>query len=287
MQAPMPAGSLPGGFVPPGSSATGARTLRTALGRLERLVSIAIAVAVLAIVEAYLTWTGVFGKLPQPGAALNLSWSDGLLVGLAVAAAVAIAVLVIIAIVTAVLGLISWRRGVLAMVAASAELGPAQVESCSKARRDHSLTLWMFLVFVLVAIVVAATFAGVNSSLAVVGLATMPGTVSSIATALATGAVLVAVYYYGTRHLVELLAATATEAERTLLNRGRNRMIAGALVGLGAAFSSLSWGFDVLGVVSLAVILPGVRDLARAYDLWLVDHPAPAPGLWRAGPAPA
>jgi hypothetical protein len=274
-------------FVPPGSTAAGARTVRAALGKLHSLASIALAIAVLALVEAYFTWSGIFGKIPAAGTPWNLSWTVSLQLAIAVAFGIAIAVLVIIAIVTAILGLVSWRRGVLAMVAASSEFGPAQVEACRTARRDHSVTLWLFLGIVIAAIVASVAFLGVNGSLALAGIGSLPGSIGTVATALATGSVLVAIYYFGTRHLVELLSAVATATERSLLERGRIRMIAGAIVGLGAAFSTVSWAFDVFGIVSLAMIIPGVRDLGRAYDLWLTEHAVGFPPVRAPGVAPA
>lgn len=274
-------------FVAPGSTATGVVTLRSALGRLQTLASIALAISVLVLVETYLSWSGLFGKIPRPGAPFDLSWTVGVQIGIAVAAAVAIGVLVVIAVILAILGLLAWRRGVLAVVAASAEFGPSHVEACARARKDHGMTLWMVLGIVLAAIVVSIIFAGVNGTLAVVGVGTLPGVVGSIVTGLATGIVLVAVYYYGTRHLVGLLSVVSTPAEHTLLERGRTLMLAGAVVGVGAAFSSASWAFDVFSVASLAIIVAGTRDLVRAYDLWLAEHLRPPTATWAVGPAVA
>ncbi len=268
----------------PGRTAAGASTLRRALGRLETIASLALATSVLVLLEGYLSWSGVLGKIPGPGEPWNFPWVTGVQIGLGIALALAIAVLVIVIIVSAVLGFIAWRRGVLAMVAASPEFGPNQVEACQKARKDFSTTLWLFLVLILAAIVVSLVFVSVNGALAMAGAKALPGTLVSVATSLATGSVLVAIYYYGTRHLLGLLASIATPAETSLLFRGRERMIAGAVVGLGAAFTSVSWVFDAATVVSLVIILAGVLDLARAYDLWLAEHRAPplmgpAPGL--------
>lgn len=281
----MPTSTAPVPSVAPGSTAVGATTLRRALRRLETLASIAITVAVLALVENYLSWSGVFGKIPTPGSPFDVSWTVGVQIGVAIALAVVIAILVIIAIVTAILGFLAWRQGVLAMVAASAEYGPSHVEACRRARTDHSRTLWMILGIVLAAIAVSIAFAGINGAFFLIGVGTIPGVVGSVATNLATGAVLVAVYFFGTRHLIELLSAVATPTENTLLFRGRTRMLAGAVVGLGAAFAPVSWGFGVFAIVSLAMILPGVRDMVRAYDLWLAAHHGAPAASGTPGPA--
>ena len=256
----------------PGGTLSGAASLRSALSRLERIVSLALAVAVLVLVESYLTALGVFDRMPEPGAPFNITWVTGIQLGVGIAVGVAIGVLVIIIIVLAVLGAVAWRRGVLTMTAAAPEMGPAHEAACRAARQDYSHTLWMFLVLVFAAIVVSVTFAGVNGALAWLGIGPMPSPVGTVATGLATGVVLVLIYSFGTRHLVEFLTVIATPTERALLGRGRSLMIAGAVLGLGTAFASLLWEFNFFAVISLAVVLPGVARMGRAYELWLTDH---------------
>ncbi len=264
----------------------GATTLRSALGRLRAVTWMALVTSVLVLVESYLVEIGTFGKIPQPGGSFSVDWITGVQIGVGIALGVTIAILVVVMIVFGVLGLIAWRRGVLGMTSAAPEMGPAHAAACLQARRDHSVTLWLFLVFVLAAIVVSATFAGVNGILSWLGAGGFEGAVGSAASGLATGAVLVLIYYYGTRHLSELLGAIATPNERALLEGGSSLMVAGAIVGLGAAFSSFFWAFNVFSVLSLAVILPGVGNLCRAYDLWLAEHrPASVPAALAGVPA--
>ncbi len=264
----------------PSGSVAGAAIVRSALGRLRTLVSLALAVSVLVLVEGYLSSLGVFGKVPGVGGPFNLDWITAVQIGVGIAVGVSIGVLVVIALVFAILGLLAWRRGVLAMVSAGAEMGPAQESSCQTARRDHRTTLWLFLVLVLAAIVVSVAFAGVNGAMSWLGIGAVPGVVGSVATSLATGAVLVLIYYYGARHLSELLLAVASPTERSLLGRGSSWMVVGAIVGLGAAFSPVSWAFNGFVVISLAMILPGVGNLCRAYDLWLAERHA----VWKPAP---
>lgn len=283
MSTPAPALNAWPSVVPPGTTATGVRTVRQALGRFQTILGLSVAVSLLILVESYLTSIGVFERIPAPGSPFSVSWLLGLQIGLAVAVGVAIAILVLVIFVLVVMGAVAWRRGVLAVVAASPELGVAQVDACRQARRDHSTTLWLFLVLVLVAIVVSVAFAGVNGTLSVLGVGTLPGTVGSVATSIATASVLVAIYYYGTRHLAGLISSVASPAQAALLGRGRERILFGAAVGVVAAFSSVSWGFNAAAVVSLILILTGVRMFTRAYDLWLAEHPVvPTPV-----PAPA
>ncbi len=262
----------------------GASSVRQALGRLRTLISLGLAISVLAFVEGYLSWGGFYTALERIGRnALSLTWWDGVQIALVVALAVAIVVLAIVAFVTAIRGLLVWRRGVLKMVQSAPELGAAHVASCRQAREEHSLTLWLFLVYVFVAVAVSAGIAGTAATAGT----SIPSWLTSLASGLATGGVLVAIYYYGASHLSSLLGAVATPSEASLLRRGTTRMVAGALVGVLAALSAYSWWFGVIGIVSLAIILVGVGDLVVAYDSWLSARrgpPAPFPG-GRAAPA--
>lgn len=276
MSAQATPGAAPAALVTPGSTANGARTVRKAIGRLERLASIGFVVSMLATIEAYLAWSGVFGKIPRPGEPFDLAWNVSLQIGIGVALAVIIAVLVIIAVITAILGLVVWRRGVAAMVEAAPEYGTAHTDAVRRARQHQRTTLWLFLAMILAAMIVGIAFAGVNGSLSLLGVGALPGVVGSVAVGVATGLVLVAIYYFGALHLKELLGGIATPTEDGLLDRGRSRMVLGALVGVASAFGAAFWGFDLFGVISIGIILTGVTDLARAYDLWIGEH-APAP----------
>ena len=244
------------------------------------MISIALAVSGLVFVEGLLSWLGLMPSSlavgPRP---FTEWWSVSWALGLQIAFGLSIAVLVIIGIVTAVLGAISWRRGVVTMVADAPAYGPAQVAAAAEARRDHSVTLWLFLVYVLTAVAVAVGFAIVNAVLAGASAASVPEVVISVATGLGTAAVLVLIYYYGSKHLVGLLHSLSSTAGRASLERGRSRMLAGAVVGLGAALAPISWVFDVVAIVSLAIILAGVGDLVRAYAMWLAgDRISRPPG---------
>jgi hypothetical protein len=264
---------------PTGGTVTGAAAVRRALGRLRAIAALALAISALVVIESYLASIGVFGKIPKPGAPFNVSWITGLQIGLGIATGIVIGILVLLCVVFGLIGFLAWRRGVLKMVASAPEIGPAQVNACRQARRDLRATLWLFVVFVLVAILVSVAFAGLNGTLFVLGLVTLPGALGTIATEFATGVVLIGIYYFGTRHLVGLLNTIASPTERSLLERGRSLMIAGAVLGLGAAFSAAFWAFSVFAVLSIALILPGVGYLVQAYDLWLSEHrfaPIPA-----------
>ena len=265
-----------GGPVPYASAPTsvwGAVQLRHALRSFETLLLIALAVSVVVVVQDALTWAGVLSvHVPAGPRPFADGWSIGLGVGLQVALGLTIAILVIIGIVVAVTGLIAWRRGVTAMVQGSPEFGPAQVAAARTAREDHSLTLWLFLVYVIVAAAVSIAFVGINATLSAASAGTWPEVVGSVATGLATSGVLVAIYYYGARHLLGMIYGISAPHGRALLVRGRDLMVWGAVAGAAVALAPLTWVFDVVAVVSLAVILSGVRDVRSAYDLWLAGH---------------
>lgn len=260
----------------------GIATMRRALGRLSTLISLGLAVSVLVFAESFLSWAGTFGTIDRIGAGpFSVDWVTGVEIAVAVALAVAIAVLIVLMIVNAIVGLIAWRRGVRSVVEGAPELGTAHVLAVARAREDGSTTLWLFLLFVLAAIVVSATFAGLNQALGFSHVATLPAVVGSVLTGLASSGVLVGIYYYGGRHVTGLLRAVASPTELSRFATGRSRMFWGAVVGLGAAFSSWFWPLGVFAIASLAVILPGVLEIRGAYDLWLSGERA-APGPTRA-----
>ncbi len=255
------------------TSAWGAGHLRDALRSFETLLLIALAVSIVVVAQDALSWAGVFSLHvaagPRPFADW---WSIGVAVGLQVALGLTIAILVIIGIVVAITGLLAWRRGVAAMVEGSPEFGPEQVVATRRAREDHSLTLWLFLVYVVVAAAVSAAFAGINATLSAASAGAWPEVVGSVVTGVATSGVLVAIYYFGARHLIGMIYGVSTPNGRTLLVRGRDRMVWGAVLGTAVALAPLTRVFDLVAVISLAVILSGARDVRTAYDLWLAGH---------------
>ena len=71
-------GAVAASFVgTPEGTVSGAASLRSALSRLERIVSPALAEAVLVLVESDLTALGVFDRMPEPGAPFNVTWVTG------------------------------------------------------------------------------------------------------------------------------------------------------------------------------------------------------------------
>lgn len=262
----------------PRSSSTvwGANEMRSALDRFRTLISLALAVAVLLLAERILTTTGIvtLAVPPYPPPIPEL-WTLALGLGLAVANGVAIAVLVILGILVALRGLMAWRRGVKELDRGADEFGPPEyAPAAHQARAEHSVTLWLFVAYAGAAIAVSIALAFVDFTLDAAGQTSLPDFVASVVTGLATGGVLVAIYYYGGRHIVGLLYGIASEAERRRLVRGRDLLLAGAVVGLGASFSSISWAFDILSVMSLALVLAGAVDLRSAYSAWVAgDRP--------------
>lgn len=274
----MSASAFPYGAAPPaggvGGTIGGVAGLSEALRRFRTVVALALAISAVVLVMDLLTWTGVIGNGFPPGPRTFAEWwAIGVGVGLQVALGLSIAILVVFGIIYGVLGLIAWRRGVLAMTAFAFEYGPAQIEAARRAREEHSMTLWLFLVYVLVAIAVAIVFAAVNATLSAAQVSSLPGVAASVATGAATGLVLFLIYDFGSRHLTGFLRGLSSAEGRAFLERGRQRLLLGAGVGLVAALSPVFWAFDVAAIASLAIILYGVRDLLAAYDLWQAAHP--------------
>lgn len=276
MSANVPAAGNP---MPDGGTVWGAASVRKALDRFRTLLDLAIAATVLIVLEDYLTKLEVIpGTVPSGPLSYAEWWTVTLPISLAIVLGLAIAALVIAAIVVAVMGAGAWRRGVLAMVQGSPELGAAQAESAQRARRDHARTLWLFLGFIVVAIVLAIAFAVTNFALTHANLRELPGVVQSVASSLGSGAVLVGIYYYGGRHLAGLLETISSEAGRLELRLGRQLLLAGSLVGLAGAFAPLAWPMSIAGVVSLIVIRLGAGYLHDGYVRWLAGG-RPGSGL--------
>ena len=262
---------------PPGVTHYGVRQLRLALDRFEVLVGLALGVSAIVLAEDLLNWLGITNTQVPVGPRPFAEWwpiSFGL--GLQVALGVAIAILVIVGIVYALLGLAAWRRGTLAIASGAAEFGDAQLTAASRARQDHSTTLWMFLAYVGVAIAISIAIVAVNGALSVAQASPLPAAATSVATSLGVGLVLVAIYYLGTRQLVGSIWTVSAGEGRRRLEDGRRYMVVGAVVGLGAALGALSPFFDAFAVASLVLILWGVHELSRGYSLWLDGaHPNP------------
>lgn len=272
------ASSMPPVSAPPSAgTAFGIGELHAALGRFRVLVALALGVSTLILARDLLDWlgvtTGTFPISPHPLAewlAISLS------LALAIAFAIAIAVLVVIGLVYGILGLVAWRRGTIALSASASEYGPAQLLAARRAREDHSTTLWLFVGYVAAAIAVSIAVFAVDAGMSVAGLGHLPSYVGSIATGLSVGAVLFVIYYFGSRQLVESIEAISAPQARQMLYRGREYLLAGAIVGLGTALTAISPFFDAFAVASLATILYGVYRLEEAYRRWLMGgHPAP------------
>ncbi len=271
--------AAPGAAPAAGRTVWGATSIRKALEGFQTLISLAVSVSALVLVRDVLLRTGVLpANLPAASAPWSEWQSQAFRIGLDVALGLAIAVLVIIGIVVAVRGLIAWRRGVLAMAEGASEFGTPQVDAAQRARADHSRTLWLFLGYLFAAIGAAIAFAVLNAALDAVNSPLVPEWVSSTVSGIATGAVLVLIYYFGGRHLDLLLHGLATPGEQAILLRGRRLLLVGAVVGLGAAFAPLLWELEAAAVASLVLILLGAHDLQRAYARWLAgERPAALP----------
>ena len=264
-------------------SLQGVGSMRVALSKFAVVLTIAIAVASLAFVEGLLTAVGaVPGTLTAAPGPVNEWWNWGVGVALLVGFGLAMGILVIIGIVVAVQGIGPWRRGLIASVAGLRAYGAPYSEPATRAREDHSITLWLFLFYVLAAIVMSAAVALVDLGVRFTSGSPLPGSVTSSAVGFATGAVLVAIYYYGARHIAGALEPISSERGRALLQEGRLFLLLSPLVGLVAAtFNPFSWAFESVTIASLVLALLGARRLEEAYDLWLGTYRTAPVGDYR------
>ncbi len=271
---------------PASGTVWGAVSLRRALSRLRGLAAIALSISVLVLLLDAFNSTGILSWVPPTDlTSVTDWWTFGVGIGILVAIGIAIVVLFCVGIVYAITGAIAWRRGVLAMHAAAFEYGPEHVTAAQKAREDHSLTLWMIVVYVAVGIAVSLVVSGLTVALDNANVGPIPGVATSVASSLAGAVALLFVYNFGSRHLVGLLFGLSTAEGQRRLARGRDLLLAGAIVGLGGAFTPVSWAFEAVVVASLAIILVGANDLLEAYNEWLGGvRVAPLP---QRGPQPA
>lgn len=248
----------------------GARQVRSAVSRLRSLAAVALGISVLILLLGALNWGGVLQwAVPSNGESVTDWWSFGLQVGALATIGITIVALFVAAVVFAVTGVAAWRRGVLAMVASASEHGAAHAKAVLQARQDHSLTLWMMVVFVAAAMAASILTSGLGAVLSYAHWATLPSGATGIASSLAGSVVLVAAYHFGSRNLVVLLSGLSSTVGRERLVRGRSLLLVGAVVGIGGAFGVLSWVVETVVVASLAFIVLGANDLLEAYDLWL------------------
>jgi hypothetical protein len=286
-QAPVPQ-TAPTAATTANGTTWGAMGVRRAVSRLVGLAAIALTVTALILLLEALHWAGVVSWTPPPPPqSVTDWWSFGLSISVLVAVGLTIVVLVVFAVVYAVTGALSWRRGTLAMVRSAEEYGPAQVEGARRAREDHSLALWSVVIWVAAGMAAALLAAGVNAVLDVAGRALLSSAATSVATNLAGSIALVGVYYFGSRSLVGLLYGLSAEEGRQRLVRGRRLLLVGALVGIGGAFTPLSWALGAVTVASLALVLLGAYDILQAYDRWIAGRGAAPTPVEGPRPAPA
>lgn len=256
--------------VPGSGTHWGVVHVRKAVDRLRALAAVALAISVLVLLLEALHAAGLLNMTPVAELRSAADWSTfGLQIGTLLAVGVTLLVLFIAGVVFAITGVLAWRRGVLAVERSAFESGPAQVEAARRARQDHSLTLWMVVVFVAAGMALSIGFGAVNALLGGLGQAELPGALTTIASALAGSIVLVFAYHFGSRSLVELLYGLASPASRARLLRGRNLLLLGAWVGLLSAGGAISWLFGAAAAASLALVLAGASELLAAYDEWL------------------
>ena len=241
--------------------------LRKAVGRLETLFAIAIAVTVLTLVldvVGYLGWLSTSStSLTMYG--VDLSFSPGTAVS--VAFGLTIAVLALVALVNAIIGLAAWRRGVWNLRRATHELAGAPERHLESSLRAERQTVLSAVGLLVVAIVVGVVLGITDAGLYLTGRAMLSSVVTGLVEGVAIGAMMLLVYLYGTRHLTEALSAGAPYTVGSQLFRGRDLVLAGAIVGVVGSFSSIFWPMEVLSVAGMAMVLAGIGRYRLAFEV--------------------
>lgn len=281
--------ALPAPLAPSGSpfgTIEGARTIRSALGRLELLVAFSIAVSLLSLARSALGALGYGAYSPTAGPGpFNVWWPNPGEI-LSVVLAVVTAVLVIAAIVLAITGWLRWRAGIVSIARSRAEVGGFHASLATRAEGDYHATMWMLVGFVVVSIAVGIAL-GTVSAAAALGAPLTPPSAETISFVMGVpaAALLVLVYYFGTRSVRDAIFGASTPQGQAELDSGRTIMLVAALVGWFSVFGAYAWPVNILQVVSLVLVLVGVRRLEAGYDRWLTGWRAQAPRAARWAPA--
>ena len=259
------------------------RLFRRALDSLELLFLVGMGLTSLTILLQLLAQLGSSTAAPAAGP-FGLYWFPAIGVGLTVVASVGTALLVVVGIVVGVRGWVRWRWAVRELSEAATEMGPSHAVSVGQAVDDVHRTYWSLGAYVLVWILMATVVGSTDAALALAGLATIPAAAASVAIGLPGAVVLLAVYYFGSRHLVSAVEELTDEDGRVRLAQGRSLLLAGAGVGWITVFSAVYWPLAFIGLASLALLLAGVWEYERTYDGVL--FPSTAPHATHPGRAP-
>jgi hypothetical protein len=241
------------------------RLFRRALDSLELLFLVGMGLTSLTILLQLLAQLGRTGGTPTAGP-FGVYWFPAVGVGLTVVASVGTALLVIFGIVVGIRGWVRWRWAVRELAEAATEMGPSHAVSVGRAVDDVHRTYGSLGAYVLVWILMAAVVGSTDAALALAGLATIPAAAASVAIGLPGAVVLLAVYYFGSRHLVSAVEELTDEEGRVRLARARSLLLAGAAVGWITVFSAVYWPLAFVGLASLGLLLAGVWEYERTYD---------------------
>lgn len=258
-----PAVPNPPGPTPPPSLAVAVPYLARAVGRLETLLVLGLGVTLLTLV---LDMARALGHAPAAVQAYGVTWTVPITSVVADAATAAIILLVLVGAYYALSGLIAWRRGVGSLRRAQREAqGDRAVHLAASVREDRR-TLVTFLAAVLGAVLVGIAIGISDLALYAGGYSAIPAAAASLVVGLVAGALFVLVYYHGTRHLLEALAAVDPRLVSDSLRTGQELILVGAALGCLGSISAVLWPAEVVSVAGLALVLLGVLRIKSTYD---------------------
>ena len=258
------------------------RSVRRALGRLETLLVIALALSILGLLLAAAQAWGATAGAEVEVTVAGATWSFGYGTALAVGVGLAIAAFVLVGLVNLVVGLVAWRRGVWSLRRAPSELSGASSAQAEFALRDAQRTIWAAVGLLLAAIAVGTLFGILDTAQYILHGTFLDPALASLGVGVATGVMGVVVYFYGTRHLMGTVAPLAGGEVATRMARHQNVVLAGAILGWVASVSSLYWPLQAISVVGLAVILAGIHGFRTSYDA-VLRSPRPGGAIFTVG----
>jgi uncharacterized membrane protein len=285
----------PGPYGPPSLARSAVDRLRSALARFRVTVVLLLLISVTA--AGFVAALSRVALVPPANCGGSMVRSCaraptvGALAGLALFGVVLL-VLLIVTLVFLILSFVQWREG-LAALESAATVREADPPLVGQARADHTRTWVLFVLQIVVGIAFAGTVGvlfgtskGLGGTTALVpgspNLSGVPfrleGLVFAIA-ALAAEAILgVLSYYFAGRSHQRALESTG-RADVPRLVRGRNWMVAGAILGtLGSALSLLTPFGLVVSIAYPILLIVGVSEIHGAYVAWLGGPPVGAVG---------
>lgn len=185
---------------------------------------------------------------------------------------------------------LKWREGTKALERSGWEYGATQLTEAREANGDrrYAFGVWLTQLFagIVVAVIVVAILYQVFLARLPNGVPLAPGQLDQLQQQLADTIIAAAIvswllglglYFFASRSLRRSLASVASPETLPSLDSGRNLMLVGAVINIGAVFVIFTPYAALIGVVGPLVIALGITRFVDAYDEWRTRPPPLTP----------